>query len=205
MLLTSVKGLVRCSTLRQTPVRIIARNWHKEPIKIAWEKPQSGWTKLNFDGSCKCKTGKASIGGILRNDKAEFMLGYSESIGKTDSSTAELRALERGLELLLENGWSDHHVWLEGDSKSLVEIIAKNRTVRCAQVQKLVTDINLVMSLLNNCVLTHVYREGNRAADKLAQMGHHMKSPQVWHNIPPREVLRIVHEDAEGKTFLRRR
>lgn len=198
-------GFIRCSILRQSPVRIIARNWHKEPIKVAWEKPEVGWTKLNFDGSCKCKTGKASIGGILRNDKAEFMLGYSESIGKTDSSTAELRALERGLELLLENGWSNGNVWLEGDSKSSVEIVAKKRAVRCAQVQKLVTDINLVMSVLDHCILTHVYREGNRAADKLAQMGHHMRSPQVWHNIPPREVLRIVHEDAQGKTFIRRR
>lgn len=202
----NIGGVLRCSIFRQSPIfQIIGRNWHKEAIKVAWEKPKVGWTKLNFDGSCICKTGKGSIGGILRNDKAEFMLGYSESIGKTDSSTAEFRALERGLELVVENGWSDRDVWVEGDSKSLVEIIGEKRRVRCAQVQKLVTHINLVMSVLDNCILTHVYREGNRAADKFAKMGHHMKRPQVWHNIPPREVLRILHQDAQGKTFFRRR
>ncbi|WRX27866.1 hypothetical protein QQP08_020353, partial [Theobroma cacao] len=41
--------------------------------------------------------------------------------------------------------------------------------------------------------------EGNRAADKLAQIGHQLKKPQIWWHIPPNEVLPIVHEDAEGE------
>lgn len=185
------------------PVRVLVRNWHKEAINVTWEKPEKGWTKLNYDGSCKCKTGKASIGGIFRNHNAEFLLGYAESIGQSNSTIAELAALVRGLEIVLENGWSD--IWLEGDSKSLVDIISQRRQAKCTQVQMHVARINLIIPEIKNCILTHIYREGNRAADKFAQMGYRLKKPQIWRHIPPNEVLRIVKEDAQGKTFLRRR
>ncbi|OIT30583.1 putative ribonuclease h protein [Nicotiana attenuata] len=186
------------------PFQQLLRNWHKERLTpVAWEKPKIGWTKLNFDGSCKCKTGKSSIGGIFRNHEAEFLLGYAESIGKTNSTIAELTALSRGLELIIENGWND--VWLEGDSKSLVDVIVSKRVVRCKEVQKQISHINLLIPEIKSCIITHIFREGNRAADKFAQMGHHLKKPQIWRDIPPNQVLRIVKEDAEGKTFFRRR
>ncbi|EYU27884.1 hypothetical protein MIMGU_mgv1a013877mg [Erythranthe guttata] len=185
------------------PFRILARNWHREAIKVTWEKPEEGWTKLNYDGSCKGKTGKCSIGGIFRDHNADFLLGYAESIGQSNSTIAELAALLRGLEIVRENGWSD--VWLEGDSKSLVDIIAGKREVKCTQVQMHVDRINLIVPEIKNCIITHIYREGNRAADKFALIGHQLKKPQVWRNIPPHQIMRIMKEDAQGKTFLRRR
>lgn len=57
----------------------------------------------------------------------------------------------------------------------------------------------------NNCIMTHIYSEGNRAADKLAQIGHKLEKPQIWWHIPPNEVLSIVDEDAKGKITLCRR
>ncbi|CAA0835964.1 Unknown protein [Striga hermonthica] len=178
--------------------------WHKEAINVTWARPEHGWTKLNYDGSCKCKTGKSSIGGIFRDHNAGFLLGYAESIGQSNSTLAELAALVRGLEIVLENGWSD--VWLEGDSKGIVDIITRKKgVIRCAQVRAHVARVNLMVPEIKNCVFTHTFREGNRAADKFAQMGHKLKRPQVWRHVPPNEVLRIVNEDAEGKTFLRRR
>ncbi|EEF37721.1 nuclease, putative [Ricinus communis] len=193
----------RCQRVVQNPVRILIKNWHRDPIPVAWEKPQVGWTKLNFDGSCKGREGKGSIGGVFRNHKAEFLLGYAESIGRSTSTIAELAALRRGLELVLENGWSN--VWLEGDAKTLLEIIVKRRKVRCAQMQRHVSDINLIIPELDNCIVSHVYREGNRAADKLAQIGHQLQKPKIWWHIPPDDVLPIVHEDAEGKIVFRKR
>jgi hypothetical protein len=84
-------------------------------------------------------------------------------------------------------------------------VIVKGRQVRCAEVQRHVSDINLIILELDNCIVSHVYREGNRAADKFAQIGHHMENPRVWRHNPPDEVLEIVHEDAQGKIVLRRR
>lgn len=173
---------------------------------VTWEKPARGWTKLNFDGSCKCKTGKSSIGGIFRDDKAAFLLGYSEPIagGRSDSSIAEVAALLRGLEIALENGWT-HQLWLEGDSKSLVDMIAQKREARCQRVQTHVDRINAILPQINHYLVTHTYRQGNRAADKFAQMGHCFTKPQIWTHVPPNQLLRIVKQDAQGETFLRTR
>ncbi|KAL9452636.1 hypothetical protein AB3S75_008429 [Citrus x aurantiifolia] len=127
MMLSTFTNFPRCQRIVNRPILKLVRYWHKEPIPVSWEKPDIGWTKLNFDGSCKGRTGKSSIGGIFRDHKADFLLGYAESIGRTTSTIAELSALRRGLELVLENGWSD--VWLEGDAKSLVDIIVQRRHV----------------------------------------------------------------------------
>ncbi|OMO76629.1 Equilibrative nucleoside transporter [Corchorus capsularis] len=140
---------------------------------------------------------KGSIGGVFRNHKAEFLLGYAEPIGRTNSVIAELAALRRGLELVLENGYTN--VWLESDAKTLVDIIVQKRQVKNAELGRHLHHINLIIPEINNCVVTHIYREGNRAADKLAQMGHQLQKPQIWWHIPPNEVLRIMHEDAEGE------
>ncbi|GMY37202.1 RVT_3 domain-containing protein [Fagus crenata] len=201
----SITNILRCQSrpILQNSVRFFLRNWHKEAIPVTWEKPEIGWTKLNFDGSSKGRANKASIGGVFRNHKAEFLLGYAESIGKANSTIAELAALRRGLELVLENGWND--VWLEGDAKTLIDIIVQGRRVKCLEVQRHISDINLILLELDNFHVTHVYREGNRAADKFAQIGHHMKNPGIWREDPPDELLAIMKEDAQGKIVLRRR
>ncbi|KAK9085047.1 hypothetical protein Sjap_025458 [Stephania japonica] len=126
------------------------------------------------------------------------MLGYAESIGQKTSTIAELTALHRGLELALENGW--RNVWLEGDAMTLIDIIVHRRPVRSEEVQRIIGDINVIISELGSCNLTHIYREGNRAADKFAKMGHKLLEPRIWRN-PPKEVLPLVIEDAKGKNF----
>lgn len=203
VLLAITNNVWRFQGLRQGPFRLLLRSCHKERIPVAWRKPEIGWTKLNFDGSSRGKAGKASIGGVFRNHEAEFILGYAESIGRANSTIAELTALRRGLELVLENGWSD--VWLEGDAKTLVEIVVERRLVKCAEVQRHVSHINAMIPELNNCVVTHIYREGNRAAHKFAQMGHRSAKPQIWRSIPPSELVSIFHEDKEGKVIFRKR
>ncbi|WCJ42997.1 Polynucleotidyl transferase ribonuclease H-like superfamily protein [Euphorbia peplus] len=191
--------------LVQNPVSILIRNYHKQPIPVTWEKPEKGWTKLNFDGSYKGNEGKGSIGGIFRNHKAEFLLGYSESIGgQSTSSIAELAALVRGLELVLEYGYGSN-IWLEGDAKTLLDIIVKRRNVKCEQMRKYINDIHLIIPELDNVIVSHVYREGNRAADKFAQLGHCVDEPTIWRCVPPEDVVPIVRDDAQGKIVLRKR
>ncbi|KAL5721431.1 hypothetical protein ACHQM5_005080 [Ranunculus cassubicifolius] len=182
------------------PITWLSRYRH-DKTKVAWQTPDPGWTKLNFDGSFREKTGVASIGGAFRNHKAEFLLGYSEQIGRTTCTVAELSALYRGLEIVLENGWEN--VWVEGDPKTLVEIIVNRRKVRCQHAHRLVRDINLIMPELNNCILTHIYREGNKVADMLARMAHDSKHPRMWRQDPPEEIVGIIRTDKEGKGILR--
>ena len=201
--LSKILGCQRLIKNPVGPVGLLSRNWHENAIQVAREKPQIGWTKLNFDGSCKCSTGRASIGGVIRDHNAVFLLGYAESIGHTTSTIAEMAALRRGLELILENGWSQ--VWLEGDLQSLVEIIMQGRRVRSAEAQKQVSHIKLLIPELDNFLITHIYREGNRVAHTFAQMGHRLKHPQIWRHIPNEVLRNILRENAEGKIVYRKR
>uniref|UniRef100_A0A0A0LUF5 RNase H type-1 domain-containing protein n=1 Tax=Cucumis sativus TaxID=3659 RepID=A0A0A0LUF5_CUCSA len=186
---------------------LAARELHKRPIPIpvAWTRPEFGWTKLNFDGSSKGEIGPgvASIGGVLRDHKAQFLLGYAESIGRAYSSMAELKALTKGLELVLENGWKD--VWVEGDAKGLVEILAENREVKCMEARSYLRHIKSLLLDFDNCKVSHIYREGNKVADRFASIGHRCKKLEIWRELPPLETLDMMRHDAEGKITFRRR
>ncbi|OVA07979.1 Ribonuclease H domain [Macleaya cordata] len=189
--------LFRCQRKVQGQICVSLRKFHQEVVQVTWEKPDFGWTKLNFDGSVRYKTGMGSIGGVLRNHKAEFILGYAESIGKTTSTIAELTALQRGIDLVLENGW--YNVWFEGDEKRLLEIIANRIPIGSKEIQRQTGHINSILGELDNYKMTHIYREGNKTADTFAKLGHKLDKPCIWRCSPPKEVLRFVREDAEGK------
>ncbi|XP_038895327.1 uncharacterized protein LOC120083578 [Benincasa hispida] len=172
----TLKTILKCSNY-QIIRSSLARQWHKQPIPVAWTRPEIGWTKLNFDGSSKGKKtpGRASIGGVLRDHDAQFLLGYAEPIGRANSTMAELTALTKGLELVLENGWKD--VWVEGDAKGLVEIIVENKEVKCVEA---------------------------RSHFRFASIGHRYKKLEIWREIPPLEILDMMRQDAEGKITFRR-
>ncbi|BAT87000.1 hypothetical protein VIGAN_05033700 [Vigna angularis var. angularis] len=194
-------NIFRCQKPVQSPVCGLIRYFHKEIIPVEWKKPSIGWTKLNFDGSCKSLTGKASIGGLVRNHNAEFLLGYAESIGEANSTVAELTALRRGLELARENGWND--LWLEGDAKTLLEIIEKGKKARCMEVERHISDIKSILPDFNKMMVSHIYREGNGAAHKFAQIGHDLDHPTIWRLIPPDELVTQLLQDAQGTIVLR--
>ncbi|KAJ1703979.1 hypothetical protein LUZ63_003758 [Rhynchospora breviuscula] len=167
---------------------------HYNTEKPKWKKPEKGCIKLNFDGSSKSR--KASIGGVYRNHEGVFLLGYSERIEKATSSVAELVAAKRGLELALENGW--FNIWIEGDAKFVVDVMGKPAQMRSKEHVKHINEIKMLLSLLNHFDASHIFRRGNKVANKLANLGYGMKMPKVWDEPPP-EIIRLLRDDAKGK------
>jgi ribonuclease HI len=91
-----------------------------------WATPKKGRLKLNFDGSSMSKS--SSIGGVYRDHKGRFVLGYAQRVGKATSSVAELLALKRGLELAVKYKW--RNIAIEGDFKTAVDAMASRARVR---------------------------------------------------------------------------
>jgi hypothetical protein len=87
-----------------------------------WAPPKKGRLKLNFNGLCKYKSKRSSIGGVYRDHRGKFILGYAKGIGKATSYMAELVALKHGLDLAVANGWRD--ISIEGDLKGVIDAIA---------------------------------------------------------------------------------
>ena len=90
-------------------------------IWIRWEKPSPGWVRLNIDGLALGNLCRAGCGGIIRNDRGEWLGGFSRCIGVTASFIAELCALRVGLNLC-------HNMHLQAidiqiDAKAVVDIM----------------------------------------------------------------------------------
>ena len=60
---------------------------------VCWELPMRGWMVFNIDGAAKGNLGPAGAGGVLRNDKGEWMIGFFEYLDHCSAMIAEFKAL----------------------------------------------------------------------------------------------------------------
>ncbi|KAK3220956.1 hypothetical protein Dsin_014926 [Dipteronia sinensis] len=90
--------------------------------------------------------------------------------------------------------------WNSGVRKVIVE------TDSLVTVQLLSIDTNTnhpLFSLIQNCIVKHVYREGNRPANGLAHMGHIMQTDTLFFDDPLPEISSIFDDDCRGLTLVR--
>lgn len=74
-------------------------------IPVVWVKPNHPYVKLNMDGSVKGQPGDAVAGGLVRDDKGNWLFGFAFKIGISFSLGAELWTILKGLELCWERGF----------------------------------------------------------------------------------------------------
>ena len=65
---------------------------NRRQIAISWCFPPPSWFKLNSDGSSLGNSGKEGGGGLIRNDKGEWLKGYARNVGYSTSVAVELWA-----------------------------------------------------------------------------------------------------------------
>ncbi|KAF9623783.1 hypothetical protein IFM89_005290 [Coptis chinensis] len=163
-----------------------------------WEKPKVGWTKLNTDGSIDLKN--ARLGGLLRDHLGCPTRAFVSKVPRDGIFSLELWAVWRGLKLALGQGVKT--IWVESDSKSVVQVINKNgsypqKNERCLkQIWKL-------LKRFEKFRVTHSWREANRAADHLAKMNLYGRDVELWPADFPEPLCNIIKEDAEGKKYCR--
>lgn len=99
-------------------------------------EPQSGWAKLNTDGSACGSAGGGGDGGILRNEHGNWINGFARNCGKVNSVMAELWALRDGLHMAaMEN---IHNLIVELDALAVVQLM-KN-SIANLSLEPLLTD-----------------------------------------------------------------
>ncbi|XP_027150340.1 uncharacterized protein LOC113750578 [Coffea eugenioides] len=135
------------------------------PCAVAWDKPPFGVLKLNSDASVI--HGQAKGGGLLRDCHGKLVFAYYKELGEQDVLGAECMALLCGLQLCLQRG-----LWpslVEVDSKALVQLVGSGASARWP----LCNDLRKVRGLLEgfSASISHVFREANLPADRLAVGG----------------------------------
>ena len=75
------------------------RSIPRESCFISWSAPPTDWVKINVDGSCKPDVGAIAAGGLLRNERKEWLFGFATNKGNGNIAEAELWGIFEGLKL----------------------------------------------------------------------------------------------------------
>ena len=89
--------------------------------QVKWEKPSSGWVKFNIDESSDASLGSTRGGGLIKDDRGNWIMGFTRKIENANSFIAEIWAVRDGL--LLCNQLNLNAVIVELDARALVDAL----------------------------------------------------------------------------------
>jgi len=178
------------------PRSVLTEQW------VCWEPPMGGWTVLNTDGAARGNLGPEGAGGVLRNDKGEWMTGFSEYLGHCSAMKAELKAVLRGLNIAKDMGVEK--LWLRIDSRVLLDMLTTQKN-RHPEYHFLVHSCKLLLDRTEwEVQITHCFRETNQVADILAHIGTTGSLGVRMYHDPPREIQDALYADRMGILWPRR-
>ena len=122
--------------------------------------------RLHTDGGARGNPGPAGIGVVLSSPDGEVIGEVAESIGRATNNVAEYRALIAGLELALAHDVTELEAFL--DSELVVSQLNGSWKIKNDALRHLAIDARRLMNRFEKVALSHVRREENSDADKLA-------------------------------------
>ena len=93
--------------------------------QVRWNPPPEDFIKINVDGSSFGNPGNAGFGGLLRNNRGNWIHGFSGSCGRATNLLAELSAIWKGLQLAWDLGYRS--IIMESDSQAALDLIVDTK------------------------------------------------------------------------------
>ena len=129
---------------------------------------------INTDGGSRGNPGPAAIGIVFFDIEGIEIHSHKEYIGEGTNNTAEYRAIEKALQILVKSKWfvdnnSDgNRVVCRLDSLLVVEQINGRYKIKQPHIAGYVGEIKELIAQCNlNITFVHIPREQNKVADKL--------------------------------------
>ncbi|KAE9450880.1 hypothetical protein C3L33_17216, partial [Rhododendron williamsianum] len=98
------------------------RGTREEVSSVAWQRPSTGFVKINVDGGWAKFSGKGAYGVVIRGANGMFMAAASGCLSWCRSpEIAEAMAVRHGVQLGLQLGLNA--VMVESDSKAVIDMI----------------------------------------------------------------------------------
>jgi len=143
-------------------------------------------------------TGSAACGGIFRDCRGESLGCFAYNIGIANAVFAEILGIILAIECAYQKNWSN--LWIETDSM-LASLAFKSPHIVPWQLKNRWE--NCLMMIGNmHFMITHIFREGNQCADKLANLGLNVVN-FTWWNFAPAEILGDLSRNRLGLPFYR--
>jgi ribonuclease H / adenosylcobalamin/alpha-ribazole phosphatase len=124
---------------------------------------------LYTDGGARGNPGPAGIGIVLEDGEGAIVLEHAEGIGHTTNNVAEYRALIRGLELALEQGFRELEVRL--DSQLVAMQVQGLWKIKSDRLRSLAAGAQALLGRFEAVSIRHIPRLENARADRLANEG----------------------------------
>jgi ribonuclease HI len=118
------------------------------------------------DGASSGNPGPASIGAVIRDGQGRVVSRISRRIGYATNNQAEYRAIIAALEEALRLGAEE--VDIKSDSELVVKQLKGRYRVKKATLRPLYQEVVRLIGSLKAFTITHIPREQNREADRLA-------------------------------------
>ena len=122
-----------------------------------------------IDGAARGNPGPAGAGVFVEPERDRPALEFYEPLGASTNNVAEYRALLLALERAEEAGADD--VDIRSDSRLLVEQLRGNFKIRAEHLKPLLAEAILRAKRFRSFAITHIPRESNTRADRLANLG----------------------------------
>ena len=123
---------------------------------------------LHADGGARGNPGPAGIGVVLA-DETGVIGEIAQGIGEATNNVAEYGALIAGLELALDNDVTDIDVRM--DSELVVNQVQGTWKIKNDRLRSLAVKAQGLLNRFDSATITHVPREQNAGADRLANQG----------------------------------
>lgn len=120
------------------------------------------------DGGARGNPGPAGIGAVIKNGEGENIAEISEYIGETTNNQAEYRAVIAGIKKAQELKAEELEFFL--DSELVVKQLNREYKVKNKDLAPLFVQIYNATLSFKKVTFTHVRREFNKEADKLANI-----------------------------------
>ncbi|KAL4379424.1 hypothetical protein GQ457_02G015730 [Hibiscus cannabinus] len=152
---------------------------HSRKKRRSWVAPPAGFLKFNVDAAVSGSYGDAGIGGILRNHDGLPLIKFAESVGFSNPTGAELKAIHKACYIFLSSRWRGKgSLIIETDS-----LLVVNWINNVCQAPIAFADIVRECSTLlykHKWKIIFVFRESNYAAHELAREGVNQSNELHW-------------------------
>ena len=194
---TSLSGNITSLTARSSISEFVIMKHFRVNLKppkpqsikeVIWSPPVLNWVKCNTDGASIGNPGISACGGLFRNANSEFLGAFAINIGLSSALLAELIGAMVAIEVAYHKGW--HSIWLETDSMLVFQAFKSSKIIPWSLKNRWDNCLHLLSSM--NFFVTHIYREGNKCADILANVGLSIASYSWFSQAPPEINLDFV-------------
>jgi ribonuclease HI len=122
--------------------------------------------RIFIDGACRGNPGPGSVGVAIHDEAGNPVKMHGRALGRVTNNIAEYTALADALDLAKQLGGTRLEIF--SDSQLLVRQYNGQYQVKNAELFKRLKDIHVQARAFESVQLSHVPREQNKTADRLA-------------------------------------